>query len=770
MMLQRFISIIIAMLLGGFLFAQKCTLTISGRILDKATKEPLEYTSVAFREGNRSVIADSAGYFRLGGFCAGAYHIQIYHVGCPPGHYYVTVSRDTVFTFYLEHHSQLLREIVVEGETGSYQESQTRQTLTASMIRNRSGQSLADLVDEVTGVRSLRNGGGIAKPVIHGMFGNRVAIINNGLLQAGQQWGVDHAPEIDPNTADRITVVKGSDAIEYGSQALGGAVIVEAGPILRDPHLHGTVGYTFTDNGRAHVLQARINSSMDKFDWRVTSSLKKAGDQSTPDYFLTNTGTSEYGGSLQTVFRPSEHTQHHLYYSYIRMQPGIFAGAHISNLTDLEEAIGRERPFNVRDDFAYSIAAPRQKVDHHLLKYSGKKIVEEFAFWEWTYGLQLNHRQEFDIRRGDRSEKPALDMALWSHALQTRYLNDRGKVRYKWGAQFRWTDNTNDAQTGILPLIPDYREGQAGLFGVGQYPKGVFTLEAGARYDLQAMRVWAITNTLPREIITRNHIMHDVALSAGVRYNPAADLETRMQHVLARRAPEANELYSAGLHQGVAGIEEGDWNLRSETSIKSMLTQMIEVKSFFHAEVTIYSHLIRDYIYLRPEDELRLTIRGAFPVYTYVQEHAWLRGVDVIWVSDFSHHLEWMSSLSWIRGTTISDQRSISLLPPLQIKSMISWAFHDHRVWKSSKVQVEGIYHARQRQWDVESELLEPPDDYFLLTLRFATGIKIRQDVLHFSVACDNVLNTRYRDYLNRLRYFADEPGRSVSIRLRFDF
>jgi iron complex outermembrane receptor protein len=37
------------------------------------------------------------------------------------------------------------------------------------------------------------------------MWGNRVSIINNGIAQSGQQWGVDHAPEIDPFTADHIT-------------------------------------------------------------------------------------------------------------------------------------------------------------------------------------------------------------------------------------------------------------------------------------------------------------------------------------------------------------------------------------------------------------------------------------------------------------------------------------------------------------------------------------------------------------------------------------
>ena len=73
----------------------------------------------------------------------------------------------------------------------------TQQTITASMIRDQAGQTLADITDQVAGVRTIRNGSGIAKPIIHGMYGNRIALVNNGLIQAGQQ-GVLISPRTDP--------------------------------------------------------------------------------------------------------------------------------------------------------------------------------------------------------------------------------------------------------------------------------------------------------------------------------------------------------------------------------------------------------------------------------------------------------------------------------------------------------------------------------------------------------------------------------------------
>ena len=89
------------------------------------------------------------------------------------------------------------------------------------------------------------------------------------------------------------------------------------------------------------------------------------------------------------------------------------------------------------------------------------------------------------------------------------------------------------------------------------------------------------------------------------------DDETRLQLVAARRSPEANELYSNGLHQGVAGIEEGNWLLQPEVSFKSILTQALAFPDLMHVELSVYSHQ-----YLRPR---RARVSGAKVFAQYVQ-------------------------------------------------------------------------------------------------------------------------------------------------------
>ena len=122
----------------------------------------------------------------------------------------------------------------------------------------------------------------------------------------------------------------------------------------------------------------------------------------------------------------------------------------------------------------------------------------------------------------------------------------------------------------------------------------------------------------------------------------------------ALRSPEVNELYSAGLHQGVSGIEEGNRQLNIEKSVKNILTIDVNFDQRVLLQLIGYHQFIDDYIYLKPEKELRLTIRGAFPVFIYDQTNAAINGMDFTGSIEISKHVKWLSQFSYIRGHDLS--------------------------------------------------------------------------------------------------------------------
>ena len=148
---------------------------------------------------------------------------------------------------------------------------------------------------------------------------------------------------------------------------------------------------------------------------------------------------------------------------------------------------------------------------------------------------------------------------------------------------------------------------------------GLVKFETGARYDFLTRKVVRLTSTQPREIERFQNIYHNIALlSRGtVMLNKKWQLLGELAYK--QRPPEINELYSFGLHQGVSGIEEGSINLRQEKGLKGSIHVRGLIRDRLHIDVNGYVHQFNNYIYLQPAQEFRLTIRGAFPVFTYQQ-------------------------------------------------------------------------------------------------------------------------------------------------------
>jgi iron complex outermembrane receptor protein len=132
---------------------------------------------------------------------------------------------------YLHEAHQQLEGVNVVAHKQVINMTTTVHTVSGLALDKTRGGSLADAIQSIPGVRMLQTGSTIAKPVINGMWGSRVPVFNNGIRQEGQQWGAEHAPEIDPFIAQQITVVKGAESVRVGQESMGGVVLLETAPL-----------------------------------------------------------------------------------------------------------------------------------------------------------------------------------------------------------------------------------------------------------------------------------------------------------------------------------------------------------------------------------------------------------------------------------------------------------------------------------------------------------------------------------------------------------
>ena len=165
-----------------------------------------------------------------------------------------------------------------------------------------------------------------SKPVIHGLHSNRVLILNNGIRQEGQQWGSEHAPEIDPFIANRLSVIKGSGALRYGGDAIGGVVLVEPKLLPTDPGIGGELNLAGFSNNRMGVISAMFEGNSFRwpaFSWRLQGTLKKGGNARTPNYWLDNSGVEEMNFSATATLQTKDKGVE-FFYSQFNTKLGIF--------------------------------------------------------------------------------------------------------------------------------------------------------------------------------------------------------------------------------------------------------------------------------------------------------------------------------------------------------------------------------------------------------------------------------------------------------------
>lgn len=751
--------------------ADPCALVLSGRVIDDHDREPLAFAELYLPEPGRHAMADSAGRFAITGLCAGTYRVRAAHLGCEPVERTVTLRADMEIDIRLEHHAQELREAEIVRNRPDEHVGQANAQVDKAAMERGSGRTLGEMIAVIPGVTALNSGPTISKPMVHGLAGNRVLVLNQGIRQEDQQWGGEHAPNLDPFSSDRITVVKGAASVQYGSDAIGGVVITEPVELPREGPLGGDVRGLGTLNGRGFggnaLLQGGVKG-VSGLGWRVQGSGRSMGDSRAARYNLSNTGMHEAGASASMGYRDHRWSAS-VFASWYTRELGILRAAHIGNLTDLQNAIDSGEPWYIGDR-TREIDAPRQAVAHLLAKAEAGYAVTERGRVVLTYGYQADDRQEYDIRRGGRSTTPALDLHLVTHTGDAVYKHWIGKrVHGKAGFSGVYQENINVPGTGIRPLIPNYRKQSGGAYVIEHFTVAEkLEIEAGARIEWTHLLV--VKYDMNDVLIRPEHDFLNHAFSAGANWSVADSARVRFNLSSAFRPPHVSELYSEGLHHGAAAIEIGDPTLGSERAYKAVLDlESALLHGRARALITAHAARINGFIYLRP-DGYELTVRGAFPVLNYVATDAFITGLDAAFDLRIAGPLTWRLRASTVRGRDLVHDEWLFQMPSDRLENTIALAPRSKGDWKDMEIAVTSNLVLEQQRIPAGVDFTSPPPTYHLLGLSASATRALRKGELRFGLRGSNLLNAAYRDYLDRFRYYADARGIDIALWITYRF
>ncbi len=666
-------------------------------------------------------------------------------------------------------------EVLTVGTVGTETpDVRTRESISGKALDDTAGLSLGGALESVSGVRAVESGA-TTKPMIHGFFGSRLLILFDEICHEAQSWGLDHAPEIDPASAGKLTVIKGAGGVRYGSNAIGGVVLVAPPKIPVEPGVKGSFSLFGNSNNRglggSLTLRGR-STDFDALGWRLQTSAKKAGSISTPDYILDNTGNEEYNVSGAVHWdKPTYNFQ--IGASRFGSNQGVFTGQVAENSNQFKDLIAADIPPNVNAfTFDYDIERPRQDVEHTLVYTRLKFDTLPSIRTTIEAAHQINKRLEFDKVRKS-VDGPQLDFKL--NTTSGKILAEFDALDHIFGGigiEGRLQENVFQG----VRLIPNYRTFSGGVFGWSQFVFESWEAEIGARLDYESVETFQRARIGGASApIEENQFKYlTPSFVAGILWRPVDVFKSNLTFSSASRAPTVNELFIDGVSQGLAGFEEGDKDLDVERSYSLSMDLTYTPARWLSANVTGHAKYITDYIHLSPKldragvPSITTTINGGFPTFAWSQSDSTFYGADAELEILPSDWLEFRSTASVVFARDVGNDKFLTLIPAPFFEQELRMTREKIGPFSHNYISVKSELNLKQTQFDANSDFTDPPDASHLIHVGAGTEWEISTDsTLSVDLDCRNLLNTKYRNYLSRLRYFAHDPGRAIFLRMK---
>lgn len=711
--------------------------TLSGRVTDTAGVA-IAGAEVIIQEVHRTVTTDRDGRYRLTNVPEGTYSVSYRSIGYRPVVLRIVISdADVVRDVALLPSFVELPPIQVTATplaTSALESPQPLAVLQGSALRAAQAPSLGEVLAGLPGVRSFSTGNGIAKPVIRGLGGNRVLVLDNGQRTESQQWGDEHAPNVETAHAERIEVVRGPASVLYGSDALGGVINVVA-PELPDaagatPFVAGRLDASYATNGEAPEGGLMVEGGVGRLGFRGTLAGRRSDDVETPGGPLVNSGYDMTAGSAAAG---------------LRRDWGSFTATYSRRSERVEI---HEDPAEEPD------ATPLQRIATDRIGMTGNVSLGTSRL-EADLGWERNDRREFESREADADGDLALGLlsTSWTGNLHLHHATS-ARVAGVLGVQAQRIEVTT---SGEETLVPASTTDNIAAYGFEQLDLGRFQVSLGARIDRRTLTHQASADL---GVSAGERDWTAVSGNAGILYRVSAPVALVLNVGRGFRAPSAYELFANGVHEGTIRYEIGDPALETERALNSDLAVRVASRSV-QAELGVFVNRVSGYIY--PDPTAEVDDESGFQVYRITQGDATLAGVEaaVQW-----HATPWLhlgGGLDYTRGQNTTTDQPLAFVAPLRVHGSLRLEGDDHGPFGAPWLHAELETNARQSRIDPDDVA---PEGYTLASL--AGGAVIAG--LEVSARVRNLFDTSYRPFLSRYKRYADDMGRSVTVRVGMEF
>ena len=273
--------------------------------------------------------SDSNGNYSIKNLPEGTYAVDVHYLGYQAKALPVKIKGTTTTDFSLNVAEYEENEVVVTGSSMAIDMDNLPQSITSvpnSYLLQNASTNIIDAISKIPGVSGITDGQSISKPVIRGLGYNRVVTVNDGVRQEGQQWGDEFGIEIDPNSVDRVEILKGPASLIYGSDALSGVINFLPEKTLPEGEFTGDILLNYQTNNGLNNAAAHIAGTKNgiNFSGRFDNSMAHAYQNKNDGYVLNSQFSNINGDATIGIHKKWGFSQ--LHYSYFELKTGIVEG------------------------------------------------------------------------------------------------------------------------------------------------------------------------------------------------------------------------------------------------------------------------------------------------------------------------------------------------------------------------------------------------------------------------------------------------------------
>jgi iron complex outermembrane receptor protein len=552
----------------GAALAQTGT-TVSGTITQADGGQPLVNAVVVIDELRRETRTDATGQYRFEGVSPGEYHLGVRADGSTTRRIEVTVGTSPVVQDIAVEFDIHFAEVLSVSPTPrpQFEAYQPTTVLGGQELAQQQETTIAGTLQYSPGISTRAFGAAPARPVIRGLDGDRVIVLEDGQRMGDlSSQSADHGVPINPAAARRVEVVRGPATLLYGANAIGGLVNVVTDQIPTQPVTAptGRVNFDLANNGNQVGSAAGITVGNGRFAFTAGGSGQDAGTYFTPEGKVPNSqstlATGNVGGSWT-----GDNQYVGASYSYTDSKYGV--------------------PFIEEGNVSLT---PRR---HSLsARASATQMNGFFQSYRATFGFRDYEHQEL--------EGTEVGTTYQNRSVEGELLLSHRKTANLVGTVGGWFMQRDFNVIGAEALSPPVGQRNAAAFVYEEVGNAHATFQFGGRVDRTTYEPQGV---LPARDFT------EWSGSAGVLLRPAAardNLVLAASFARAARAPAMEELYFFGPHLGNFAYEIGNPTLEAERALGADVSLRAR-GGRFEGELTFFSNDIANYIFRNPisEDE-----------------------------------------------------------------------------------------------------------------------------------------------------------------------